>query len=76
MTKTYDSDEVFEGWAVQIFKDDKTTFLANGSLGIYPIVYGKNQRKSAVAYKKELIEHGFKCRVVKVEWSLPVVCEW
>ena len=60
------------GWAVEISRKDKTTFLASG-VGVFPMVWCKNQRKKAVEHKKDWRGHGFKCKVVQVKYILPMV---
>ncbi len=64
---------VRHGWAVQIIRKDKTTFLASAGCGCYPAVWGQRNRGGAVAYNRELREHVNKCRVVPVTFRDPVV---
>lgn len=64
---------VRHGWAVQVIRKDKTTFLASAGCGAYPAVWGERNRGSAVAYNRELREHVNKCRVVRVRFTDPVV---
>jgi len=58
---------VRHGWAVQISRDDGSNFLALGAKGVLPVVFAG--RTWAVAHKKELREHNFRCRVVPVTFT-------
>ncbi len=52
------------GFSVAIRRDDRTEFLAGSGRGLLPPVF--TRRKEAVAWKRDLQQHGFKCRVVPV----------
>jgi len=54
------------GWGVAIMRDDGSEFLSSGS-GVLPHVV--LERKYAVAHKRELLTHHFKCRVVRVRFT-------
>lgn len=62
------------GYAVEIVRKDGSTFLSSGGIGCFPAIWlRRRNRRFAVEYKRDLIRHGFKCRVVEVEVSQPVV---
>jgi len=61
-----------QGWAVEIERKDKTTFLASGS-GDLPVIWVKSNRKWAVVFKKDLQQVGFKCRVVPMNYTEPEI---
>jgi len=42
-----------QGWAVEIERKDKTTFLASGS-GDLPVIWVEGNRRWAVVFKKDL----------------------
>lgn len=61
------------GWAIAIKRStDGTEFFASSGNGILPAVFPKNKRKHAVEHKRDLIMHGFKCRIVPVEYFDPI----
>lgn len=66
------SNQPRQGWAVQIRRDNGTTFLAFGSTGILPAVFTNSQRKYAVKFKKDLIREcnftKLSARVVRVQF--------
>jgi len=64
-----------EGRSVAIRRDDGSEFLCHSGLGHEPPVWRVSHRKGAVAHKRELIEHGFRARVVRVRHSPAVVVE-
>lgn len=64
---------VVNGWAIRITRKDKTTFLASSGCGTQPAVWCLRCRKWAVAHKRKLREHGFRCRVVRVRYMEPIV---
>ncbi|MFA5187546.1 MAG: hypothetical protein WC551_13790 [Patescibacteria group bacterium] len=64
---------VRRGWAIQITRKDKTTFLAGTGSGTYPATWCYSNRRWAVRHKRTLRESGFRCRVVAVEYTDPVV---
>ena len=64
---------VRHGWAVQITRTDKTTFLASAGCGTHPAVWSLSNRKWAVVHKRLLREQGFACRVVRVQYMDPTV---
>jgi len=64
---------VRHGWAVQITRKDKTTFLASAGCGTHPAVWYPSNRKWAVAHKRQLRKQGFSCRVVRVQYMEPTV---
>jgi hypothetical protein len=64
---------VRQGWAVEITRKDKTTFLASAGCGTHPAVWCLSNRKLAVGHKRELRERGFSCRVVRVQYMDPTV---
>lgn len=72
MTTSVHAD-VRRGWAVQIRRDDGSTFLACSTPGNLPAVWCNSNRKWAVAHKRELREQGFACKVVRVTYTDPVV---
>lgn len=59
-----------KGWAVEIRRYDGTTFFARGT-GDMPAVWVLRNKKYAVRYKRELVESGFSCGVVPVEFGEP-----
>lgn len=63
------------GWSVAIQRKDGTEFLCSSAEGVLPPVWPKPQRKQAVAHKRDLVAHGFKARVVAVEFMRPVVLD-
>lgn len=62
-----------EGWAVEIYRDDGTSFMACAGAGILPVVWALSQRRYAVRQKRELLEHGLKAKVVRVAYHDVVV---
>ena len=67
--------EMKQGWAIEITRDDGTTFLASTGVGDGPAVWCKRNRKYAVQHKKKLREEGRikRCRVVSVYYFEPIV---
>jgi len=63
------------GWSVAVQRDDGTEFLCMSAEGVLPPVWPKSQRKRAVAHKRDLLAHGFKARVVAVEFMRPTVLD-
>jgi len=61
------------GFCVQIRRADGSTFLSGSHPGTYPAVWCKSNRKYAVDHKRELRCQGFRCRVVPVTFTYPVV---
>ena len=61
------------GFAVQITREDKTSFLAITGTGNVPAVFFKNNRKYAVEFKKALKAANLNAKVVKVSYSDPIV---
>ena len=55
------------GFGVAISRDDGSEFLACSHPGLLPAVFA--DRKWAVAHKRKLIGHNFKCRVVRVAFA-------
>jgi hypothetical protein len=64
---------VRDGWAVIIFRDDGTHFFSASNEGIETPLWAKHQRKRAVAHKRDLMAEGFNAKVVRVEWTPPVI---
>jgi len=60
------------GWSVSIKRRDGTEFLCASEHGVLPPVWTLSQRRFAVAHKRTLIEAGFKAKVVRVEFTVPV----
>ncbi|WP_124451282.1 hypothetical protein [Paucibacter sp. KBW04] len=60
------------GWSVSIKRRDGTEFLCCGEQGILPPVWPLSQRRFAVAHKRNLLAEGFRARVVRVEFTVPV----
>jgi hypothetical protein len=65
--------EVREGWSVAIKRKNGTEFLCASDQGVLPPVWTLSQRKYAVAHKRDLVEHGFDARVVRVQFTTPVL---
>ena len=63
-----------KGWGVAITRKDGTRFLSCGT-GNGRAVWANCNRKWAVEHKRDLASHGFKCRVVPVLYSDPVIIE-
>lgn len=61
------------GWSVAVSRQNGSEFLCASSEGVLPPVWPRAQRKHAVAHKKDLQAHGFKARVVAVEFTRPVM---
>ena len=56
-----------------IRRQNGSEFLCVSSEGVLPPVWPRAQRKLAVAHKKDLQAHGFKARVVAVEFTRPAM---
>lgn len=67
--------EIKCGWGVAIRRKDGSDFLCASANGILPPVWSSANRRFAVAHKRELIKHGFKARVVCVEYMTPRIVE-
>jgi hypothetical protein len=61
------------GYAVAIRRKDGSEFLALTDKGISPAVWTLSQRTFAVEFKRHLMRHGFKCRVVRVLFADPMI---
>ena len=57
------------GYSVAIRRKDGSEFLCCSEPGILPAVWTLQQRRYAVAHKRELVGYGFKARVVSVSFS-------
>jgi len=69
------SHEIEQGFAVQIARDDGSTFLCAANGGVLTQVWPRAQRKYAVSHKRDLIANGFKAKVVAVEFVRPRVVQ-
>lgn len=69
------SREIEQGFAVQITRADGSTFLCAANGGVLTPVWPRSHRKLAVAHKRDLIAHGFKAKVVPVEFTRPRVAK-
>lgn len=56
------------GYAVAIRREDGSEFFASAGIGILPAVWPLSARDRATAHKREMVESGFKARVVRVEF--------
>lgn len=61
------------GWGVAIKRQDGPEFLASAGNGLLPAVWANAYRSYAVAHKRQLIQDGFKARVVRVRFAYPVI---
>ena len=61
----------YKGFAVEIERSEGNTFLALTDVGMLPFVTAS--KTSAIKFKEELEAHQFKARVVRVNYTLPVV---
>jgi hypothetical protein len=60
-----------KGYSVQITRKDGTTFLCAAGIGIAPPIWTLQQRRYAVAHKRDLILNGFDAKVVRVTFTDP-----
>ncbi|MCV2349313.1 hypothetical protein [Paucibacter sp. Y2R2-4] len=60
------------GWSVSINRKDGSGYLCASDRGILPPVWTLSQRRFAVSHKRALIEAGFKAKVVRVEFTVPL----
>lgn len=69
------SDQILvrQGWSVAIRREDGTEFLASTGLGIGRAIWPLSFRANAVKHKRDLKEHGFKARVVRVTFTDPEI---
>jgi hypothetical protein len=61
------------GWGCAIKRKDGSEFLAVAGNGLLPAVWANAYRSYAVAHKRQLIQEGFKARVVRVRFSYPEI---
>jgi len=69
---TFDK-ELRQGYAVEVLRKDKSTFLAAAGVGDCPAAWTKANRRFAVAHADDLRRNRFSCRVVDVVFKPPVV---
>lgn len=60
------------GWAIEITRKDGSTFLAQSGNGLMPAIYAWSMRKYVDKYRKELLIHGMKGKVVPVLYFEPI----
>lgn len=62
-----------QGYAVQIRREDGSTFLSSAGVGDVSPVWCKRNRRYAVDHKRDLRKQGFNAKVVEVLYMIPEV---